>query len=60
MSKRENREVSHLTRVNKISRAAKTIVPKKVMEELKLDYNDFMEWTIVQGKNEKFARVRKI
>lgn len=60
MSKRENREVSHLTRVNKISRAAKTIVPKKVMEELKLDYNDFMEWTVAQGKNEKFARVRKI
>ncbi|HXX98737.1 MAG TPA: hypothetical protein VEL11_16690 [Candidatus Bathyarchaeia archaeon] len=60
MSKRENREVSHLTRVNKISRAAKTIVPKRVMEELKLDYNDFMEWTIAQGKNEKFARVRKI
>lgn len=49
-----------MTRVNKISRAAKTIVPKKVMEELKLDYNDFMEWTVAQGKNEKFARVRKI
>jgi hypothetical protein len=52
--------VSHLTRINDISRSIKTTIPRKIIEELKLDFDDVIEWKVDVEKGHKFARVRKL
>jgi bifunctional DNA-binding transcriptional regulator/antitoxin component of YhaV-PrlF toxin-antitoxin module len=54
------REVSRITKANKISSSARTTIPKKVMDGLKLDIGDIVEWELRTDKGETIAHVKKL
>lgn len=55
-----DRELSRLAKANTKSDSIRTTIPKKIVDDLKLDVNDVLEWRIDTEKGEKFARIKKL
>jgi len=54
------KNTSHLKRVNSSSNSSKTIVPRKIIEWLNLQYDDdYLEWKVEMKGGRKVAIVRK-
>lgn len=52
--------ISHLTRVNSSSNSSKTIVPRKIIEGLNLQYDDdYLEWRMEMKGGRKVVTIRK-
>jgi antitoxin component of MazEF toxin-antitoxin module len=52
----KNRDISSVAKANKMSSSARTTIPKRVMERLKLDVGDLVEWEL----HGKVAHVKKL
>ncbi len=55
-----DRELSRLARANTKSDSIRTTIPKKIVNDLRLDVNDVLEWRIDTEKGEKSARVKRL
>jgi hypothetical protein len=55
-----DRELSRLVKANTKSGSIRTTIPKKIVDDLRLDVNDVLEWRIDTEKGEKFARVKRL
>jgi hypothetical protein len=55
-----DRELTRLTKANTKSGSIRTTVPQRVVDALKLDLKDVLEWRIDVEKGEKVVRVKKL
>lgn len=55
-----DREVSRITKANKISKSVKTTIPNKIADHLELSEGDAIGWEPFTEKGEKYARVKKL
>ena len=55
------REITRLTRANTRSKSLRATIPSDIVKELDLQDMDFVEWDIINTKEEgKVARLKKV
>jgi len=54
------REVSRLSSINPRTIGLRVAIPKKIIEELDLKFQDLVEWEISKKDGKKVAYIRKL
>jgi hypothetical protein len=54
------REITRLTRANTRSISLRATIPANIVKELELQDSDFVEWDIIDTKEGKVARLKKV
>jgi hypothetical protein len=54
------REITRLTRANTRSISLRATIPANIVKELELQESDFVEWDIINTKEGKVARLKKV
>ena len=54
------REITRLTRANTRSISLRATIPANIVKELELQDTDFVEWDIIDTKEGKVARLKKV
>jgi hypothetical protein len=52
-----DKELSHVVMVNKYSKSIKTVIPRKVVDALKIKNDDVLQWEIEDGK---YVRIKRL
>jgi hypothetical protein len=52
--------ISHLVKANKKSYSFKTTVPRQVIEALKIQEDDALQWKVGEKNGEVYATVKKL
>jgi hypothetical protein len=54
------REITRLTRANTRSISLRATIPANIVKELDLQDSDFVEWDIIETKEGKVGRLKKV
>lgn len=54
------REITRLTRANTRSISLRATIPANIVKELELQDSDFVEWDLIDTKEGKVARLKKV
>jgi hypothetical protein len=55
-----DKELSHVVKVNKNSKSIKTVIPRKVVDALKIKNDDVLQWEVEDGKYVNYVRIKRL
>jgi len=60
LKKYMRREISRLSSINPRTKGLRVAIPRTIIEELDLKFQDLVEWEVSKRGDKKFAYIRKL